>query len=382
MRSIRFRLTVLYSGLLFLLATLLIGALYVGLSVSLRDEPISREDTSAAIEQSGGDIRAAAAALERRRFEQRVNENTLENLRNFSFGALGGLFLASLGVGWLISGRVLAPVDRITVVGRDIQATNLGRRIELDGPDDELKRLADTFDDMLDRLERAFSAQRRLVADASHELRNPLAIVQTNLDVALAASESDPERLRHAALVARRATDRMARLVDDLLALARLESPALRRNPVDLWELARESGEEFAASAEGRGVVLETTGGSGIAVLGDRDTLKRAVGNLLENAIRHSPVGGRVQIAAAGDNGWVALSVEDEGPGIPREHQTRVFDRFYRVDKARSRSAGGSGLGLAIVRQIAEAHGGTVELVSEPGRGSAFTLRLPRATTS
>jgi signal transduction histidine kinase len=255
-RSIRLRITLLYSGLLFLLAALLVAALYLGLSRSVRDEPISQQEARELIDQSGGDVREAQQLLARRAFEQRVNENTLENLRNFSLGALAALFVASLGVGWIISGRVLAPIDRITGVARDIQATNLSRRIHLDGPDDELRRLASTFDEMLERLDRSFTAQRRLVADASHELRNPLAIVQTNLDVALA--HGDAARIRGAAGVARRATDRMARLVDDLLALARLESPVPRRLPVDLGRLVRESGEEFAEAARSRHVRLET----------------------------------------------------------------------------------------------------------------------------
>jgi signal transduction histidine kinase len=326
---------------------------------------------------SGLSLPRAAAAIEQREFEREVNEHTLASLRNFSLGALGVLFVASLGVGWVVSGRALAPIDRITGVAKDIQATSQSKRIDLAGPDDELKRLADTFDEMLERLDRTFTAQRRLVADTSHELRNPLAIVQTNLDVALDGDDGDAERVRRAAVVARRASDRMARLVDDLLALARLEPPGLHRDIVHTAELARECGEELRATALRRTIRLETDASRGATVLGDRDGLKRALANLLENAIRHSREGGRVRLVADSQDGQALLVVQDEGPGIAPEHQERVFDRFYRVDRARSRAAGGNGLGLAIVREIVEAHGGRVELVSEPGHGSTFTVRLP-----
>jgi signal transduction histidine kinase len=377
--SIRLRLTILYSTLLFLLAGLLVSSLYLGLSLTLRDEPISRAEVREVFVENRLSLPRAAAALEQRELERRINAHTLADLRNFSFGALGVLFVASLGVGWIISGRVLAPIGRITQVARDIQATSLSRRIELDGPEDELKRLADTFDGMLERLDRAFSAERRLLADASHELRTPLAIIQTNLDVALDAPDSDADRLRRAAVVARRASDRMARLVDDLLAHARLEALEIGCETVDLTALVRDSGNEFTAVATKHAVRLVTVAPEGLSVLGDHESLKRALGNLLENAVRHAKTGGCVRLTAAAEDGWASLVVGDDGPGIAAEHRERVFDRFYRVDAARSRAAGGSGLGLAIVRQTVEAHGGRVELDSEPGRGSTFTLWLPRA---
>jgi signal transduction histidine kinase len=377
--SIRLRLTILYSTLLFLLAGLLVSSLYLGLSLTLRDEPISRAEVREVFVENRLSLPRAAAALEQRELERRINAHTLADLRNFSFGALGVLFVASLGVGWIISGRVLAPIGRITQVARDIQATSLSRRIELDGPEDELKRLADTFNGMLERLDRAFSAERRLLADASHELRTPLAIIQTNLDVALDAPDNAADRLRRAAVVARRASDRMARLVDDLLAHARLEALEIGCETVDLTALVRDSGNEFTAVATKRAVRLVTVAPEGLSVLGDHESLKRALGNLLENAVRHAKTGGCVRLTAAAGDGWASLVVADDGPGIAAEHRERVFHRFYRVDAARSRAAGGSGLGLAIVRQTVEAHGGRVELDSEPGRGSTFTLWLPRA---
>jgi signal transduction histidine kinase len=280
----------------------------------------------------------------------------------------------------VVAGRVLRPIGRITAVARDIQATDLSRRIELPGPDDELKQLSDTFDAMLARLDAAFAAQRQFVADASHELRNPLAIIRTNVDVALADPRADPEDLRHTIAVVKRASDRMARLVDDLLALARRQEPTLEHEPVDLGAAVAEASDDFVVPAAARNIVLDRAIARGVTVTGDRDALKRAVANLLENAVRLAPEGSRIRLATGseGDRAWVAVA--DEGPGIAPEDQPHVFDRFWRADKARSRADGGTGLGLAIVRQIAESHGGQVRLQSKVGVGSSFVIWLPVAS--
>jgi len=368
MRSIRFRMTLLYSSVLFALAALLVGSLYLGLSLSLRNEPLSREQAA--------QVFPGEPFADRRSFERTVNERTLRNLRTFSVGALGALFVASLGVGWVIAGRVLAPIERISGVARQIQATNLSRRIELTGPDDELRRLADTFDAMLARLDAAFEAQRRFVADASHELRNPLATIQANLDVALADPQPSTGSLRETAVVVRRASTRMARLVDDLLALARLEAPTTRREPVELGALVREVADEFRAPAGRRGLRLEHAAADAPTVEGDREGLKRALANLVDNAVRAAPPGSPVRLAVGSDGGRAWMAVADEGPGIAADQQGRIFDRFARLDGGRSRAEGGSGLGLAIVRELAEAHGGSVEVASRPGHGATFTIWL------
>jgi signal transduction histidine kinase len=375
-RSVRFRIALVYSCVLFTLAALVLGALYVGLSLALSDEPVSkREAVIVSRDENGALRRDRTTVLDGRDFERKVNAHTLDNLRTFSFAALGGLFVVSLGVGWVIAGRVLRPIDRITAVAQEIQATNLSRRIELDGPDDELRRLADTFDAMLDRLDASFTSQRQFIADASHELRNPLAIIQTNTDVALSDPDATPESLRRAARVVRGATVRMARLVDDLLALARLDTPAPRREPVDLAAVVHEEGDEFVAPAVAAGIDLHREPAETITVRGDHQSLRRAVANLLENALRHAR--SSVRLSAGRVRGWAWLAVADDGPGIAREDQARIFDRFLRLDRGRARDAGGSGLGLAIVRQIAEAHGGAVAVFSEPGRGATFVVWLP-----
>ena len=373
MRSARFRLTLLYSSILFVVAAILVGTLYFALLRSVSNETVWREYRS--VETPAG--QRGVLVTNARGFERLVNERTLKELKQYSFGALGVLFVVSLGIGWVVSGRVLSPINRITEVARRIQATDLSQRIGLEGPDDELKRLADTFDGMLERLDEAFRSQRRFVSDASHELRNPLATIRTNLDVVMADENATEEDLRQTIIVARRATDRMGTLVDDLLALARLETPQPHWETVSMTTLVSEVVEEFAGVAHDKHIALEPTVAIGLHAHGDPDTLKRAAANLLDNAMSFAPENSRIRVGAGRHDDWIWVAVEDEGPGIPDHHQKRIFDRLWRADKSRSRGRGGSGLGLAIVRQVAEAHSGGVRVFSQPGSGSTFVLWVP-----
>jgi signal transduction histidine kinase len=375
-RSIRVRYTLLYSAVLFGLAALVVVTLYVILSTSLAGEPVTSAGRGTICNRVTG---ACITFIDAKQIEQIINTETLAKVRDFSLKALGVMFVASLGVGWVIAGRVLAPIERITSVARDIQATDLSRRIELGGPEDELRRLADTFDAMLARLDAAFAAQRQFLADASHELRNPLAIIRTNLDVALADPDADPEELRQSLVVVQRASDRMSHLVDDLLALARGQALEVRSELVDLGAAVADASDELFLSAKRRDITLDRTIVPGVVVSGDYDALKRAVSNLLENAVRYAPPGSRVRLAVGSERSRAWVSVSDEGPGLAPEDQRRVFDRFWRADKGRSRAEGGTGLGLAIVRQIANSHGGEVQLQSKVGVGSTFTIWLPVA---
>ena len=380
LRSVRARLTILYSSLLFALAALVVGGLYLSLSLSLRDEPLSQGAViEARVPVNDGGTEVRRTFVEAAAFERQVNEHTLRNLRRFSVGALGGLFVLSLVVGWVIAGRVLAPISRITGVARQIQASELSRRIGLRGPDDELRRLADTFDSMLARLEEAFASQRRFVADASHELRTPLAIIQANLELALSEHAGDDGSGAEAALVIERALRRMTRLTDDLLALARLESPQLVPERFSARDLLEESRLEFANAAAGRGIELDAVAPSALELVGDRDALRRALANLLDNALRHAPDGSTVTVAAANGDDRVRLEVADEGPGLDEADREKVFERFWRADDSRDRNGGGSGLGLAIVKRIADAHGGSVSVRSAPGAGATFAIELPAA---
>jgi len=370
-RSIRFRYTLLYSAVLFGLAAVVLAAIYLVLLMALRATPVSSGRGTLCFH---GDC---ITVITFREAERLVNSEILGKLRYYSLGALGVLFVSSLGVGWVVAGRVLAPVGRITSVARDIQATALSRRIQLPGPEDELKQLADTFDAMLARLDAAFAAQRQFVADASHELRNPLAIIRTNADVALTDPDASPDELRQTIATVKRAGDRMSLLVDDLLALARRQEPTLEHEPVDLGAAVAEASDDFMVPAETRDIVLDRAIAPGVVVTGDREALKRVVANLLDNAVRLAPAGSRIRLATGSEGNRAWIAVADEGPGISPEDQAHVFDRFWRADKARARADGGTGLGLAIVRQIVAGHGGEVRLHSKVGVGSSFVVWLP-----
>jgi signal transduction histidine kinase len=325
-RSIRFRYTLLYSAVLFGLAAVVVAAIYLVLLMSLRNQPVSA--SRACLLPSSGRVHTAAHLPGAGAGGQLPHPDQAAQL--LLRAPSGCCSWPASGVGWVVAGRVLRPIGRITSVARDIQATDLSRRIELPGPDDELKQLGDTFDAMLARLDAAFAAQRQFVADASHELRNPLAIIRTNVDVALADPRADPEDLRHTIVVVKRASDRMARLVDDLLALARRQEPILEHEPVDLGAAVAEASDDFVVPAAARNIVLDRAIAPGVVVTGDRDALKRAVANLLENAVRLAPEGSRIRLATGseGDQAWIAVA--DEGPGHRPRGPAHVFDRFWR----------------------------------------------------
>ena len=328
MRSVRFRLTLLYSVMLFGVASIVVGGMYWGLSRSL-NEQISREMS----------IREGTPAfdVEQDRFEDRreleilLDQRTLQALRRSSIAGLAALFVMSFGVGWFTAGRVLMPIGRITRVARDIQATDLSRRIGLLGPNDDLKQLADTFDAMLDRLQRAFDNQQRLIHDTSHELRNPLAVMRTNLDVTLSDPNADLEEFRHTTEVVQRSSERMSKLVDDLLAYARDEATTRVEAPIDVTELVLHLVEEFKGAAEKEALRIETDVSSGLSVVGHDRSLEQAVANLLANAVRFAPSGSAITVTAGAEAGWIWITVADEGPGVPLDDRDRIFQRYVRL---------------------------------------------------
>ncbi|MEV0380253.1 HAMP domain-containing sensor histidine kinase [Nonomuraea sp. NPDC050643] len=370
--TIRFRITVLYSGLLFVLATFVLGGIYFAVSKTTDERPYT---TRYAKTYNGGQYVGRQEVVFVEEVENAVNVETLATLRNYSLLTLAGLYVASLGIGWVLAGRVLRPVRSITRTTEEIQATDLARRIELHGPRDELKDLADTIDTMLDRLEEGFRAQRQLIDDASHELRSPLTIIRANVDAVLADPQASEEERTRAVVIVDRATTRMTRLVEDLLATARRQGTAFADADLDLSRVVGEACEEHVTPAADRDVTLVRDLGRGLDMTGDADALRRAVANLLSNAVRFSPPGGTIRAAAGRSDGWLWAAVRDDGPGLREADQARVFDRFWRGDS--SRRDRHTGLGLAIVRQIVESHGGRVAVFSRLGQGATFVLWLP-----
>lgn len=301
---------------------------------------------------------------------------------------------AALGGGYWVASRAMAPVRTITRAAREIGEHGLHRRLQLKARD-ELGELAATFDGMLDRLQAAFDRQRQFTADASHELRTPLTIMGLEADQALSRRRS-PEEYERAIKVIKSENEFMARLVNDLLTLARMDAGQthLRLEPLDLSDLALDCAERLSALARLGNVELILGELPEARVTGDRQYLSQALSNLIENAIKYAGGRGghvRIETGARGGPGgkraWVEVS--DDGPGIAPEHLARIFDRFYRVDKSRARgeeSGGdnggakapdGSGLGLSIVQWIVQAHGGEIRARSEPGSGTAFQIELP-----
>ena len=294
--------------------------------------------------------------------------------------AVGGplaLILAS-GVGWVVAGAALRPVERMRAEAAAISASEPGRRLPPSGTGDEVDRLGKTLNEMLERLEQALQRERRFVDEASHELRTPLANLRTELDLALRRSRS-VEELEAALRSAAEETERLARLAEDLLVLARADRgrAPVRREPVDLAELVGGTVEAFAVSAAKAGVSIETRMPRGLQVNLDPLRIRQAIGNLLDNALRHTPPGGIVTVEVDHSDGFLSLGVRDSGEGFPAAFLPSAFEPFTRPDASRSREDGGTGLGLAIVRAVAEAHGGTAEARNRPEGGASITLRIP-----
>jgi heavy metal sensor kinase len=287
------------------------------------------------------------------------------------------LLVASVG-GVFLAERALAPVDRVTRLAHRMSAEDLSQRLNLRLPDDEVGRLARTFDEMIARLDDAFRRQRQFTADASHELRTPLTAMKGQVEVALSRPR-EAAAYREVLQAVNEEVDRLIRLVGSLLTLAKADAGQIpiACEAVNLGELITAAVEQVRPVARERHLELRVEHGPDVTLEADEDLLLQLLLNLLDNAVKYTPAGGQVTVGWSVDGRHIDLRIRDTGIGIASEHLPHIFDRFYRADKARSRAEGGAGLGLSICRWIVEAHGGSISVESAPGKGTEFTLKLP-----
>jgi signal transduction histidine kinase len=296
---------------------------------------------------------------------------TLTHLLTYSLLTLAGVTLFAAAAGWIAAGRILRPVHRLTAAARAASEQDLSQRIALQGPRDELRELADTFDTMLERLDRVFASQRQFIANASHELRTPLTVMRTAMDVVLAKPEPTRDELMSMAADVRQAAGHAERLIDALLVLARNDQARALTGPLDLAAVAEDALEGRTANG------ITTTATLGEApVTGDQMLLERLVSNLLDNAERYNITGGTIAISTTTGNGVSLVQVVNTGTVVPAGMVERLFLPFTRLDD-RTRHDG-FGLGLALVSSIAAVHGGTVHATAVHGGGLDITVRLPR----
>ncbi len=385
--SLRLRLTLSYGAVFFALGFLLIAVSYVGVRQVLIHNPgeflghvaahlgLSESFLVRRMPAPSGGQETVGAFM--RTVQDQVVSQLLRGLTGMAFTALAVAAAVSVGLGWLIAGRMLRPLQEIAVAAQRASASTLHERIAMQGPDDELRKLADTFDAMLARLEAAFDAQRTFTADASHELRTPLAIMRTEVDVTLADPEAGTDDLRRMADTIRTAIVRSEDVIDRLLVLAESERLA-DTETVDLKTLTAEVVHRYEHAAQERGLTfaleLEPA-----PIVGDRALLERLIDNLIGNAVRYAPPGSPVRVDVARRPAGATLRVANAGEAIGADELPRLFERFYRRGTSRSRESGGSGLGLAIVAAVAAVHGGACSAQSPAEGGLVVTVTLPVA---
>jgi two-component system OmpR family sensor kinase len=289
-------------------------------------------------------------------------------------GALLLLVVAST----VLARQAFSPLERIVGRLEHVDEANLTERLKHDGRVDEIGRLVVVVNRMLERLELAFESQKRFTSDVAHEIRSPLTSLRVELEVELRKERTILEYQRDMAACLDEVI-RLSRLVEDLMSLAQADAGVLkiRRVPVDLGDLLASLVRRFRKQADTKDILLKLDAAESVTVMGDPDWLSRLVENLLDNAMTHTPQLGEIGVMLAHDGTTARIVVEDNGPGIPRKHLHRVFDRFYRADPSRSRDKGGSGLGLAIAKNIAQLHGGSIRAQNRTSGGSCFTIEIP-----
>ena len=353
--------TLLYAGVFFVA-----GALLLSVSYALVRNNLTNPANLRNLPADNWSYNVAA--------QHEIARDALARLRTQYAIALGAMTGLSVVLGWAVAGRVLRPLKRITATAQRVSQDNLDERIDLQGPRDELKELADTFDGMLARLSAAFASQRRFVANASHELRTPLTVIRTELEVTLADPNATTAELRTMGETVRDATLATERLIQALLTLARSQGGVVRRDPFDLAEAARLALAQTGSEAAARHLDMRPTLDPA-PVRGDRRLLERLVANLVENAVRHNRDGGAVEVRTSSAAGGSVVEVRNDGEPIPPGALHSLLEPFQRLD--RGARGDGVGLGLSIVRSVAEAHDGSVELRAQPAGGLVVRVSLP-----
>jgi len=371
-RSVRLRLTLLYGSLFLLSGAGLLAITYLLVQNALAG-PIRTSEGSFPRSAGGGVVHAPAGnGLP----AQQVTD--LHQLLVQSAIALGIMAVVSIGLGWLVAGRVLKPLRVMTAATRRISERSLNERLAMGGPDDELKGLGDTIDDLLARLEAAFDSQRRFVANASHELRTPLMFTQTMLQVALADPDLTLDSLRSTCQDVIAAGKDQAQLIDALLILARSQRGLDHRDPVDLAAVVADALNSAGATAASAGLTVYATVHPAL-VAGDERLVRTLVANLVNNAVRYNRPRGNIQILATTQAGRALLRVTNTGPPVPRDQIDRLLQPFQRLSDQRSTDRDGLGLGLSIAAAIAAAHGATLSLHPQPTGGMTVDVAFPHS---
>ncbi|MFE0964729.1 sensor histidine kinase [Streptomyces fungicidicus] len=383
--TIRIRLTLLYGGMFLIAGILLLSIIYLLAAQALHDGGggQSFQVTGTNIDISSQTCPQLDSATTNGQLNDMLKQcnavqrqHALDDLLSRSLGALLGLAIIAFAFGYAMAGRVLSPLGRITRTARAVAGSDLSRRIELDGPDDELKELADTFDDMLERLQRAFTAQQRFVGNASHELRTPLAINRTLLEVHL-SDPGAPVELQQLGKTLLATNERSEQLVEGLLLLARSDNQIVERKPVDLAEVATQAIDQVHGEAEAKGVVIRGERRQAV-VQGNGVLLERIALNLVQNAVRYNvPEDGWVEVTTDVQHGQAVLVVSNTGPVVPAYEIDNLFEPFRRLRTERTGSDKGVGLGLSIVRSVARAHGGHIYAQPREGGGLVMRVTLP-----
>jgi signal transduction histidine kinase len=389
-RSVRLHLTLLYGGLflasgagLLAINYVLVRARYTSNFFVVSGTKIGDPGVSIA----GSDVQApvpspfGGAITKQQLIAGAHNTSTaaLHQLLLQSGVALGIMAVASIWLGWLVAGRALRPLRTITNAARDISASNLHRRLALEGPDDDVKQLANTFDDLLGRLEASFDAQRQFVANASHELRTPLTLERTLVEVALADPNATVDTLRETCERVLAAGEQQERLIEALLTLSRSQRGLDNHEPFDLASIAAEILETRCPEADDMGLQIEARF-EPARTSGDPRLGERLVANLVDNAARHNIPGGRIELATATRGGKAVLTVVNTGQVIRPDDLDRLYQPFQRLDTDRNGDQGGLGLGLSIVHAIAIAHGATIACRAQPGGGLNIAVTFPPPT--